>query len=438
VWCSHEILENRDEIRTTQPVLKAFKHAILTWMSRHRSRGRIFLSFASSERDTARRVAVALRSQKFQVFFDETDLPAGSDFNSRIEAAIEAADAIVFLLSPKFLSEGRYTRAELGLAEMKWPTPEGRVLAVSAVPIDLGALPPYLSPLTVLQPNGPIATEVAFAVNALRRWASQRHLAMLTSTSLAILAGILSWVAFEALERQELSTARADILTELRSNAKVVTDLKESATSLASTVQIVASSVRNPGIEVLATLFPQTNIEGSTAPDGPDTRANLYNEVIDSLAASGLLEDTVQVERALAACQAIARTISRTQKTATSLADLDGTRYRIETERWQLNRGLILSADPDWATEMSDLIDSMNSLRRDYDRVASAAVEYLDAMHRFCTELKVNRATMSEVLAVERLTFNFLLTYLEEATRVLEGIVPKLNAIWDETSPDAE
>ncbi|MCR9121048.1 MAG: toll/interleukin-1 receptor domain-containing protein [Phyllobacteriaceae bacterium] len=407
------------------------RKAILTWISRHRSRGRVFISFASSDREIARGIAVALRNQNFKVFLDESDLPAGSDFNTRIEAAMESSDAVVFLLSAAFLDEGRYTHAELGLAEKRWPAPEGRVLAVEVSPVDLTALPAYLSPVSVLRPRGPVATEVTFAVKTMRKWATTRRLAMATSLSLAILAGVLAWFVSDVLEQREFAIARADVLAEMRSNAEVVADLKGNASSLASAVQTVAGSVRNPKIEILAMLFPSANLR----PDALEKQTNLYNEVIDALDNSGLVQDPLQRQRVTQACNAIARTIARTRTTIVSLADLKVNRYQISSDRWQLHRPVLVASDLDWSTEMSDLHDAMHSLRRDYARVAAAAVEYLDAMHAFCGELKINRSTMSEVLAAERLTISLLLKYQEEATQTLEQITPNLNDILKMTEP---
>lgn len=129
---------------------------------------RIFLSYASEDRSLAEEVALALGGAGHDVFFDRSSLPAGGDFHSRIQAAIDRADLCVFLASANSLRNGAYTLTELKLAREKWPHPEGHVLPVCLPGTTVGALPPYLTSVTVLEPEGNVAAEVLVAVRALQ------------------------------------------------------------------------------------------------------------------------------------------------------------------------------------------------------------------------------------------------------------------------------
>lgn len=88
---------------------------------------RIFISVASPERPHADEIALALRGDGHRVFLDDTDLPAAESFHERIRMAIQAADMMVFLISPDSVSPKRYTLSELKFAMDKWPHPRNHV-----------------------------------------------------------------------------------------------------------------------------------------------------------------------------------------------------------------------------------------------------------------------------------------------------------------------
>ena len=67
---------------------------------------RLFLSHASEQRPDADRLAIALRARGHTVFLDSDDLPAGGDYQSRIEQAIASCDLFCFLISPQSVAPG--------------------------------------------------------------------------------------------------------------------------------------------------------------------------------------------------------------------------------------------------------------------------------------------------------------------------------------------
>jgi hypothetical protein len=129
---------------------------------------KVFLSHASEDEKVATEICLALRGAGHDVFFDAHDLPPGGDYNTRIRDAIDASEALVFLVSPHSVDAGGYTLSELKFAQQKWPRPWGHVLPVMVSETAWGKMAPYLAAVTVLKPAGNPATEV---VDALARLA---------------------------------------------------------------------------------------------------------------------------------------------------------------------------------------------------------------------------------------------------------------------------
>jgi formylglycine-generating enzyme required for sulfatase activity len=72
---------------------------------------RIFLSYASEDREQAKTMYLALRDQGHQVFFDRSDLPAGEEFHNRIRHAIQQSHLFISLLTDNAIDTGSYTLA---------------------------------------------------------------------------------------------------------------------------------------------------------------------------------------------------------------------------------------------------------------------------------------------------------------------------------------
>lgn len=125
---------------------------------------RIFLSYASEDRALAEEIQLALSGPGYDVFFDESSLPPGADYHSRIAYAVEESDIFVFLISPNSVTPGSYALTELKFARTKWPHPKGRILSVRLRNIDWAKIPPYLRSVTVLDTEGNIPAEIRAAV----------------------------------------------------------------------------------------------------------------------------------------------------------------------------------------------------------------------------------------------------------------------------------
>jgi formylglycine-generating enzyme len=132
---------------------------------------KIFLSYASQDREIAQNINRALLEQGHDVFFDREDLMPGDEFHNQIRRTIENADLFVFLISEHAIDPGSYTLNELDIAEKKMKQASGRLLPVMLQPMPLDQIPAFAKSVTLLQSMGNIPAAVADAVNriALKR-----------------------------------------------------------------------------------------------------------------------------------------------------------------------------------------------------------------------------------------------------------------------------
>lgn len=122
--------------------------------------GKIFLSYASDDRNLAKDIQARLRQHGHDVFFDEDALKPSDGYDKMIRHRIAKSDVMVFLCSRSSLAEGRYTLTELEMAERLWPNPEGRVLPVLVGDVTFDDLPSYLKGLSAYRYKGDPVSEV--------------------------------------------------------------------------------------------------------------------------------------------------------------------------------------------------------------------------------------------------------------------------------------
>lgn len=128
---------------------------------------KIFISYASEERPIADELAVRLRTEGHTVFLDQDNLPEGEGYDAQIRAAITSCDLYLFLVSPLSIQPGRYSMTELKFAREQFSNPQGRVLPVMTKPTPFSDIPPYLSAITILQPQGNLVAETVAQVDRL-------------------------------------------------------------------------------------------------------------------------------------------------------------------------------------------------------------------------------------------------------------------------------
>ena len=157
---------------------------------------KIFLSYASQDRDIASAINHALQHQGHDVFFDREDLPPGEEFHERIRRAIEQSDLFVFLASEHALDPASYTLSELEIAQRVIERPHGRLLPVVLEPVPVARLPGFLKSVTLLETSGDVTAAVAAAVHGIARRRRARRLTqagLLGAGAVAVLAVV--WLA---------------------------------------------------------------------------------------------------------------------------------------------------------------------------------------------------------------------------------------------------
>ena len=151
---------------------------------------RVFMSYASEQKAAAESIAFSLRSRGHSVFLDRDDLPEGASYDDKIVKAIERSDLMIFLISPEAVHSGRYTLTELKFARHKWRSPSSRVLPVMLAPTPMTDVPGYLKAVSILEPHGNIAAEVAYSAERLRGVEHAVNAAALAALAGAVVAGI--------------------------------------------------------------------------------------------------------------------------------------------------------------------------------------------------------------------------------------------------------
>ncbi len=168
----------------------------------------IFLSYSSPQSEAATRIELSLKGDGHSVFRDRSTLPPGESFDARIRLAVQASDLMVFLISHASVSEGHYTLSELKFAEEKWGHPAGHVLPVLTEPVPMQEIPEFLRAVTILQPRGDLAAEVAAEVSRMTasrwRWFLRpQGVALLALTLCLVAAGAWQGLSWQMSHREK-------------------------------------------------------------------------------------------------------------------------------------------------------------------------------------------------------------------------------------------
>jgi sulfatase modifying factor 1 len=145
---------------------------------------RIFISYASQDREPANSIYLALRDQGQQAFFDRADLPAGDEYHNRIRKAIQKSHLFIFLLSPNALDADSYTLEELSIAE------KGGVKLLPVVLREpaMDQIPASIKNVTFHRPAGNLAASVAAEVHRIAADFMRKRLKGLAAALLTVTA----------------------------------------------------------------------------------------------------------------------------------------------------------------------------------------------------------------------------------------------------------
>jgi len=153
---------------------------------------RIFLSYASQDREQAKSIYLALRDQRHKVFFDRADLPAGEEYHNRIREAIQKSHLFIFLLSANAIDAGSYTLEELSIAEKA----SSKLLPVVLRETPIDQIPAVLRAVTFHQPAGNLSASVAAEVHRIAGDRTRKLLRLLAAALLIVSAVAVGFFYF--------------------------------------------------------------------------------------------------------------------------------------------------------------------------------------------------------------------------------------------------
>ncbi len=125
---------------------------------------RLFLSYASEDREAAEQIYLSLIGAGHKVFFDRESLPPASDYQTRISLAVRKIDGFIFLVTPHSVQPKSFCLTELDYARKQWPHPKDRVLPVMLEPTPIESVPSYLRAVVIMEPTGDKPAAVVDAI----------------------------------------------------------------------------------------------------------------------------------------------------------------------------------------------------------------------------------------------------------------------------------
>ena len=161
---------------------------------------KIFLSYASQDREVARAIERDLTEQGHDVFFDRDDLPPGQEFHARIRRAIQESHLLIFLITPDAVDAGSYSVSEIEIAEKAWRRASGRLLPVLLRPTPIESIPRFVRSVTFLETTGNIPAAVAAAVHRLE--SSRTRKRVITVGGAAVTLLLLALAAWRLSNRE--------------------------------------------------------------------------------------------------------------------------------------------------------------------------------------------------------------------------------------------
>ena len=254
---------------------------------------KIFLSYASEQRELAKEIALALEAENHTVFFDRSALAPGEAYNAQIRETIEDSQLFVFLISSDSVTAGRYTLTELEFAEHKWPKPWGNVLSVMALSTPKANIPAYLRAGTIIQPSGNIAATVAAEVHRMlgpgwRRLVQGYGTRLLVLLLLIVFAAGAAWWGFESYRKIRVERAA---LVGLFGEAKIQQDSGHYAEAWKLLEQARSLAPENPEVGENEAKLAMVWLENARVTGGQGSFSAIVDQVLPALSKCSVSSD---------------------------------------------------------------------------------------------------------------------------------------------------
>jgi hypothetical protein len=156
---------------------------------------RVFLSYASKDRDLAERVCRVLETEGHDVFFDRDDLGGGDAFGQRIRGAIRRSHVLVYLISQASVTPPSYALTELSHATDPRPSRGLTILPVRTDATPIASVPAALRAYTILEPQGDVPAEIASAVDRIGRRRRRRMLMVAAAAAVVTMMLVAGYMA---------------------------------------------------------------------------------------------------------------------------------------------------------------------------------------------------------------------------------------------------
>lgn len=140
---------------------------------------KVFISYAREDVEAASTITANLEAEGYHCFFDIGKLNPGTNFHGKIIDHLEAADILIFLISPDSITKESYAMWEVSVFRASNPSPNDCTLPIMIRDTKINHIPPYLTAVTILDPGPHLASSVILAIrNLTGKQVSKKHISI--------------------------------------------------------------------------------------------------------------------------------------------------------------------------------------------------------------------------------------------------------------------
>jgi hypothetical protein len=225
---------------------------------------------------------------------------------------------------------------------------------------------------------------------------------------------------YRELSRGEQAAAARLILAELKADRGVAGSLAANSATALQDSATLAYVLRSKASPLLHLLLPYRNIQPDDQTAAP---AQMAHQQLAAAIVGGLPERQIELDRMNAVANAVRGTLGRTRVALQSLADLDGSRYRMSRAAWNANLPVLRRVSAIDLTQLEGTYSNLEQARANYAVLMQYDLTYVGAADRFLAFNKheLTEEELAQFLAAER-------QYFAVATAYSSSIVNEISA----------
>jgi hypothetical protein len=224
-----------------------------------------------------------------------------------------------------------------------------------------------------------------------------------------ITLAIKTWNNKMSIKEQENIINQLQV--ELSANLKSANELKLNTETILSSLNLISGEkiLRNKNIAILPCLFPLSNLDSKQE----KSVSSIVDEGLANYQKLDLANNEIEKQKFSDTGKIIALTLDKTLPTLSSLADKDGTRYKIYSNVWDANSSTLSKIDIFDITKFQKTYSELNSLKNNYNIVINRATDYLMELNSFFKpeDNILKRNDLEKILTSERLAYDLIVTY---------------------------